>query len=260
MQITDLSEKYHQDYFCCLESWSDEMKEAGDHKETWYQKMKDKGLGVKIAIENDEAVGMIQYLPAEHSIIDGHNIYFIICIWVHGYKKKGVGNHQRKGIGKALLQAAEEDVRSRNADGIAAWGLKLPIWMKASWFRKQGYKKVDKNGMALLMFKPFKDDAVPPKWIKQKKKPAKTPGKVDVTVFNNGWCPAQNLIYERAKKAANEIGNEVEFKVFDTSDRYILEEWGISDDLFIDGKKVRNGPPPSYEKIERKIAKRVKRL
>jgi len=260
MQITDLSEKYHQDYFCCLESWSDEMKEAGDHKETWYQKMKDKGLGVKIAIENDEAVGMIQYLPAEHSIIDGHNIYFIICIWVHGYKKKGVGNHQRKGIGKALLQAAEEDVRSRNADGIAAWGLKLPIWMKASWFRKQGYKKVDKNGMALLMFKPFKDEAVPPKWIRQRKKPAKTPGKVDVTVFNNGWCPAQNLIYERAKKAANEIGNEVEFKVFDTSDRYILEEWGISDDLFIDGKKVRNGPPPSYERIRRKIARRVKRL
>lgn len=48
----------------CLEDWSDEMKEAGDHKELWYNKMKDKGLGVKIAVtEDDKVVGMIQYIP-----------------------------------------------------------------------------------------------------------------------------------------------------------------------------------------------------
>ena len=68
-----------------------------------------------------------------------------------------MGKHQNKGIGKALLQAAEEDVVLKNADGLAAWGLSMPFWMKASWFKKQGYKKVDKNGMAVLVFKPFKE-------------------------------------------------------------------------------------------------------
>ena len=61
----------------------------------------------------------------EHSIIEGKDLYFIYCIWVHGYKK-GVGNHQKKGIGKALLQAAEEDAESKGAKGIAAWGLSMP--------------------------------------------------------------------------------------------------------------------------------------
>ena len=76
----------------CLEDWSDEMKEAGDHKEHWYRKMKDKGLGVKIAVtEDDKVVGMIQYVPLEYSTAEGDNLYFINCIWVHGYKE-GVGN------------------------------------------------------------------------------------------------------------------------------------------------------------------------
>jgi len=50
MQIVDLTDDYTQLYFCCLEDWSEEVKEAGDHKETWYEKMKAKGLSVKAAM------------------------------------------------------------------------------------------------------------------------------------------------------------------------------------------------------------------
>src|SRR3989304_4971376 len=112
MQIKDLEEEHKQTYFFCLEEWSDEMKEAGDHKEKWFERMKDKGLRVKIVVENGKVCGMIQYLPIEHSIVEGKDLYFIYCIWVHGYKNKGVGNYQKKGIGKALLQAAEDDVKT----------------------------------------------------------------------------------------------------------------------------------------------------
>jgi GNAT superfamily N-acetyltransferase len=259
MEIIDLTEKYAEKYFLCLEDWSDEIKEAGNHKELWFNKMKEKGLRVKLAIENDNVYGMIQYVPIEHSIIEGKDLYFINCIWVHGYKK-GVGNHQKKGIGKTLLKAAEDDVRSLNSKGIAAWGVSLPFWMKASWFRKQGYKKIDKNGMAVILWKPFVDEATPPKWIKEKKKPGKTANKVTVTSFINGWCPALNLSYERAKKASLEFGDKVEFQEINTFNREVFLDWGISDALFIDGKKIRTGPPPSYEKIQKKIAKKVGKL
>jgi hypothetical protein len=40
----------------------------------------------------------------------------------------------------------------------------------------------------------------------------------------------------------------------------VFLEWGRSDGLFIDGKEVRTGPPPSYEKIRKLIAKRVRKL
>lgn len=244
----------------CLEDWSDEMKDAGDHKELWYNKMKDKGLGVKIAVtEDDKVVGMIQYVPLEYSTAEGDNLYFINCIWVHGYKE-GVGNFQKKGIGKRLIKAAEEDVRSKGANGLVAWGLSIPVFMRASWFKKQGYVKVDKQSISVLLWKPFSNDAIPPKMIRQKKKPIKIPGKISVTSFINGWCPAQNMVFERAKRAASEFGDKVVFTEIDTFNRETFLEWGIADALFIDEKEIRTGPPPSYEDIKKKIAKRVKKL
>ncbi|MHB8124256.1 MAG: hypothetical protein ACYDEJ_01215 [Desulfitobacteriaceae bacterium] len=110
------------------------------------------------------------------------------------------------------------------------------------------------------MWKPFTGDAIPPKWIRPQKKPDLVPGKVIVSAFINGWCPAQNITFERAKRASAEFEGQVLFQEYDTSDRETFIEWGISDALFVDGKEVRTGPPPSYEKIKRKIEKRARRL
>ena len=262
MKIVDLEEKHEESYFVCLEVWSKEIKEAGDHKGNWYNKMKEKNydLGVKLALDdNDQVVGMIQYIPIEISLAKGENLYYILCIWVHGYEE-GVGNHQKKGIGTTLLKAAEEDVKQRGGKGLVAWGVSLPFWMKASWFKKQGYEKIDKQGISVLLWKPFTNDAEPPKWIKPKKKPEKIPGKVVVSAFINGWCPAQNIVFERAKRACREFGDNVVFQEINTFNRGNFEEWGIGDALFIDGKEVNTGPPPSYEKLKKKIDKRVKKL
>jgi GNAT superfamily N-acetyltransferase len=262
MEIIDLADEYKQLYFVCLEDWSEEMKEAGDHKKNWYNKMKNKGLRVKLALDNrGEVGGMIQYTPIEHSPAEGKDLYFINCIWVHGHKQ-GRGNFQKRGMGKALLQAAESDAKDMGAKGIVAWGIPLPFWMKASWFKKQGYTKVDKQGFlgGVLLWKPFTTDAVPPKWIRQKKKPETMPGKVMVTALLNGWCPAQNLTFERAKRAASEFGDKVVLQEIDTFDRRRFLEWGIADALFIDHKQMRTGPPPSYERIKKTIAKGVKKL
>ncbi len=248
MNIVNLTNEYKSSYFVCLENWSCEMKEAGNHKEVWYNTMKNNGLRVKLALgDNGEAAGMIQYVPIEHSSVDGSESYFIMCIWVHGYDE-GQGNFQKKGMGKALLKAAEQDARDRGAKGMAAWGLMLPFWMKASWFKKHGYKRVDRLGIQALMWKPFTDDAVPPRWIRERKRPEKIPGQVSVTVFINGWCPAQSIVYERAKRAAAEFEDSVVFREINTSDRKGLMEWGISDALFIDGRQVRTGPPPPMRK------------
>lgn len=262
MKVIDLSDEYEKLYFVCLEDWSEEAREAGDHREKWYNKMKDKGLGVKLALDDrGEVGGMIQYTPVEHSFVEGEDLYFVNCIWVHGHKQ-GRGNFQKRGMGKALLQAAEDDVKAKGAKAMAVWGIRLPFWMKASWFRKQGYARVDQQGFLgeVLLWKPFTSEAIPPKWIRQKKKPELIPGKVTVTAFLNGWCMAQNLTFERARRAAAELGDKVVFQQIDTLNRDNFLEWGITDALFIDHKLVRTGPPPSYEKIKNAIAKKAKKL
>ena len=260
MKVIDLQPEYYDTYFNCLENWSDEMQEAGNHKACWYHKYKEKGLRVKIALDEENTVtGMIQYLPIEESFIEGEGLYFILCIWVHGHKE-GIGNRQGEGVGSALLEAAEDDAQNRGAKGMAAWGLWLPFWMKASWFKKHGYKKAERDSISLLVWKPFSVDACPPHWIHQKKAVPKNSGKVAVTAFINGWCPAQNLVYERAKRACTEFGDKVVFESIDTSDREKFLEWGIADGIFIDGKQISFGPPLPYEKLLKMISKKVKKL
>ena len=259
MKIIDLPPQHEKLYCQCLEDWSDEMKEAGDHKELWYNSMRDKGLRVKLAVDDNGVPGtMIQYLPIEHSTVQGKDLYFIYCVWVHGHKQ-GRGDYRKRGMGKALLAAAEEDAKSLGAKGVAAWGVILPFFMRASWFKKHGYKTADRMGIMSLVWKPFTDDAVPPKWIRQKKRPQKEQGRVVVTGFKNGWCPAQNMTFERAKRAAAEFGDKVEFREVDTFDRNMFMEWGVADALYIDDKEVRTGPPPKYEKIRKMIEKKVKK-
>jgi len=260
MRIVDLDEAHVEEYLICLEDWSDEIREAGDHKRRWYERAKNEGLRVKLALDDEgSAGGMIQYGPIERSFAQGNDLQFIYCIWVHGHKK-GRGDHQGRGMGTALLKAAEDDAQRRGVPGMAAWGLSLPIWMRASWFRKHGYVKADAMGMQILLWKPFLGDAVAPRWIRRQKTPDRIPGRVTVTSFRNGWCPAQNLVHERARRVCEALGDAVVFRTIDTSDRCRLLEWGISDALFIDGKEVRTGPPPSTKKLERLVRRRIKRL
>jgi GNAT superfamily N-acetyltransferase len=262
MKIVDLDERHLPLYFVCLEDWSDEIKEAGQHKDVWYHRMKERGLRVKLALDDQGTVGgMIQYVPIEHSIVEGSNLYFINCIWVHGHKQ-GRGSFQHRGMGSALLEAAEVDVRELGAKGIAAWGLLIPVFMRASWFRKHGYRKVDRQGIQVLLWKPFTSDAVPPKLIRPKGKPLLEDGKVTVTAYRNGWCPAQNLVFERAKRAAADpaVADQVVFREVDTFEPEELRRFGISDALFINHREVWTGPPPSYEKISKLIRKQAKKI
>jgi hypothetical protein len=99
MKITDITPENENHYFCCLEEWSDDIKEAGDSKQKWYEIMKNKGLKVKFALDDNNIIGgMIQYVPIEHSMFEGENLYVVLCIWVHGHKQ-GRGDYRKRGMG-----------------------------------------------------------------------------------------------------------------------------------------------------------------
>ena len=259
MEIIDLSDDYENTYCKCLEDWSDEMQEAGDYKNVWLEKKKAQGLRVKLARnERNEIVGMIQYVPSAHAPIASAKLYYVYCVWVHGYKQ-GVGDNRKKGIGTALLEAAEKDCRELGAKGLAAWGITLPFFMRSKWFKKHGYQKADSDGMIELVWKPFTEDAVPPRLIKMKKRPELKPGTVSVTCFRNGWCPAQNMSCERMKRAAAEYPGKIEYVEIDTDNPAALHEWGIADAIFINDKRINTGPPPKYEKLRKLVRKAVKK-
>lgn len=240
----------------CLEPWNPDAREGRAGRAAWYEAMKDRGLFVKLALEGGAPVGFIQCVPIEESPMLGSDLYAILCIWVHGHRR-GVGNHQGHGIGSALLVAAEEEARRRGARGMAAWGLAIPVWMRASWFRRHGYRRVDRQGISLLVFKRFTPDARAPAWAPRGAPPEPVPGRTTVTCFSNGWCSAMNASCERARRAAASFGDAVVVRTIDTRDPAVARHWGHSDALFIDRDEVRTGPPPSERRLRRLIRDKV---
>jgi GNAT superfamily N-acetyltransferase len=235
-RVLDLTEADCPMYFVCLEDWSSELGEAGDHKAEWYREKRGRGLRVKLARNADGAVaGMIQYLPVEAPQVEGRGAYFVLCIWVHGHRQ-GVGDRRHRGLGRALLADAEADARRLGATGMAAWGLTLPVWMRARWFRKHGYRPVERDGMAMLVWKPFVADAEPPRWVRPRR--------------------ARRARTERAARA---LEGAVDFELVNTRPPAVRDAWGIADGVFVDGRRLTHGPPPSYQRVVRTIERAVRR-
>lgn len=260
MRVIDLTDELCPLYHVCLEDWSPEMAEAGGHKAAWHREFREKGLRVKLAEDDDGAIaGMIQYLPIEHSpLARGRDAYMVLCVWVHEYDA-GVGRRQGRGMGRALLRAAEEDALGRGARSMVAWGLAVPFWMRARWFRRQGYRAADRDGAAVLLWKPFDHGAEPPVWRRPRRRAERGAERVRITTLVNGWCPGRNIVAERARLAAADLGDAVELEVVETRSPDVLDEWGMADAIFVDGRRLRYGPPPSKERVRRRFERAMRR-
>jgi GNAT superfamily N-acetyltransferase len=260
MDIEDLAPEDTRLYHMCLKDYWHEAGACIDRREEWYARERGHGLRVKVARDDDGAVaGMIQYQPIERSFVEGEGLYVVLCIWVHGYKQ-GIGDRRGKGMGPALLFAAEEDARDLGAKGMAAWGIAADEWMNAPWFERHGYKVADKVGVNVLLWKPFAEDARPPRWLREHKHPRPVPGKVLLTSLNSGWCVSANVLRDTARIAAADFNGDVVFHEVDTSDRVKMLDWGNSDALYIDEERVDVGEPPTLDQLKHMLAQRVRRL
>lgn len=261
MKVIDLEPRHERMFARCLEDRDAEAVDSGELRQCWIDKMKPRGLRAKIAVDDSETpIGMIQYVPTSETLVERNSDgYYIYCVWVPKYNDDR-GDHQGQGIGSALLEAAETDARELGASGMAAWGLAIPVWMRASWFKKHGYRKVDRSGIAALMWKPFTPGASQPLFVRPRKRPTPIPGQVTVTSLIQGHCRAANVAHLRAMRAAEDAGAPVSFTAIDTTDLAVAREWGMLDGLFVDDRQVSTGPPPTYEKLARIIKARVNRL
>ena len=210
----------------------------------WFEEQRERGLRAKVLVlDTGEVAALCQYAPIEHTHMVGENLLAILCIWVHGYDHH-IGNRQGAGYGRFILRAIEEDARASDADGVAAWGMDFPYWNPVSFYEHMGYVRVEKSGEAVLVWKPFRETASPPKFLHQTRRPILESDKISVMVFMNGWCTGGCERVVTTREAVEGLDDIVEYRELHTSDPVVMHAWGIADGLFVEGERYRPNEPP----------------
>lgn len=253
MKLESISKDTEGTFFRCLHDEKPDDPRVVEVRRRWFEEHKHQGLRAKVLIaDSGEVVGLCQYLPVEHSHYEGRDLMAILCMWVHGYEHH-IGNQQKRGYGRFMLELIEEDAREAGFKGVTVWGKDFPYWNPVSFYEHMGYSRVDQAGNDVLVWKPFTDDAEPPRMLRQVGKAPGDPGKVSVTSLFTGWCGGCifNLM---AREAVDGIEDIVDFIEVDTSIRENLLEWGVSDGILLDGKPYRSdGPPFTTEELRADI-------
>jgi GNAT superfamily N-acetyltransferase len=252
-RIEDLSSETEGTFFRCLHDERPENSEVTLIRRNWYRRHRDLGLRTRVLVTDaDEVAGLCQYLPIEHSHYLGRDLMAILCIWVHGYEYH-LGNRQGKGYGRMMLESIEKDAGRSGFKGVAVWGKDYPDWNPVSFYEHMGYARADSMDNDVLVWKSFRGEGEPPRFLRQRKRGPVLPDRITIVSLFTGWCGGCSFNLE-AREAAKELQDLVDYIEVDTSVRKNMLEWGISDGILLDGEPYRNdGPPFTREDLKRDI-------
>jgi GNAT superfamily N-acetyltransferase len=244
MRLIDVDASTEPTFLRCLHDEAPDDQRVIALRRRWYEAHRKLGLRSKVLrLDGGEVVALCQYMPIEHTHLVGKDLLAILCIWVHGYEHH-VGNRQGNGYGRFILESIEADARASGASGVAAWGMDFPYWNPVSFYEHMGYRRVDKSGMAVLVWKPFVETATPPAFHSERRRPSPGSKKVSVTLLLNAWCSGACGQCVAAREAVAGLEDIVDYVEVDTSNPETLREWGTSNELFLEGDPYRQDEPP----------------
>lgn len=137
----------------------------------WMKQRISEGLKIKLLLEDEKAVGFIEYVTGENTWepIDAKGYLVIQCIWVYPKRFKN------KGYGGLLVEECIEEAEAKNLNGVAVVASEKGWITGTDLFHKYVFEEVDdKDDFILLVFKldesakepKFKDIEIIPKKYK----------------------------------------------------------------------------------------------
>jgi len=251
MQIAD-------EYFvatCTHENESAEIDACARRRLAWLKSMYEKGLRVKVAILDDSQVGFLYLMPIEICPWGplGSDLLVIPCL-VALSKLKG------EGIGRALINEAEEEARSQKKKGIVIIGFYHEHWfMPAPYFEKRGFKVGQRKGERAILWKTFDSSADPPRFLEPNYQFKPLPDKVVIDLFWNTFCETSDIEAQRVQEVAAEFEDSVVLHEYCADDRNILLRYQIPRGIFVNGKEIWWGYEAPKDGIRKAISQAVKK-
>lgn len=261
MELREIDAQTEDTYYRCLHDEIPANPRVMAMRRAWRAEHAPLGHRAKLLFDDaGRIVGLTNYIPIEHSPYVGEGLMAILCMWIHGYAH-GVGNQQARGFGRFMLEAIEGDARQSGSDGMAVWAKDYDAWNPIAFYEHMGYERVATQGLDVLAWKPFNDQARPPAFLPRRIPVAATGDKVRLTSINTGWCSGGCQSCLMARDAAAALPEQVVLDEVSGVRASDPETCGESlDALYIDGDPFRpDGPPYGEQDLMDAIRGRIAR-
>ena len=239
-------------------NWKKAMAPYMEHRKEWLRAMMKRGLGVTIALgPRGGEKGLIEYCPLELASepITGGNSLFINCMWV-------VPPAWGSGTAKALLNHTIE--KAKSFGGLSVLGYEGDKWfgfmeyMPSSFFKRFDFQEVDRDGARVLLHLDL-GGKEKPSLLPSRKRDFSDSDRPLVEILFNSQCPWSGWMVD--KVARNLKKYDVVVKSVNTDERNVLEDYGLSRGVCINGMPVlkRMGTVKEVEALVKEVAPRKKR-
>lgn len=231
-----------------------EIAAAARRRIAWLRSMYEKDSRVKVASIDGEQVGFLHVMPIEVCPWGpiGQNLSVIPCLVV---LKKA----KHRGVGRTLINSAEEEARRQGRKGIVTIGYYHDLWfMPAPFFEKCGLSVVKCNDETAILWKVFDTSVETPMFLEPNYQFKPIPGKVVVDLFWNTFCPTSDIEAQRVREITVEFGESVVLHEYCADESAILSCYQISRGIFINGKEIWWGYEAPKEGIREAISKALR--
>lgn len=237
----------------------DAMRDAMADRTHWIRNMMQNGLEILVALEkprrerihykwagdmfhSDLAVhgqvpkGLLENVPIEFAPepVKGEDQLFIDCIWI-------LPPFWLTGVARSLMEPFFQKARKFGGASVLAYegdkwfGTSLK-YMPASFFKRFGFKEVARDGSRVLLFLDL-GSGKPPTLIYPKNKPFDKNNKIRMDVLYNSQCPWSKWMIDNIKRNIKKYP-KVAVNIVNTSDRKVIDEFGMSRGICINGKPI----------------------
>ncbi len=238
MQLRELTAETERAFFTCLHLEEPENREWTAPRRQWFEEYRDRGYRAQVLVVDDgTVVGKCHSIPIEHSPFLGRDLLAILCIYVHMYDHH-IGDQRRRGYGRFMLAQIERQAQEEGYHGLVAWAMDWDVWNPVSFYEHMGYTRSDQEDKVVVVWKPFRADAEPPRLLRLVSLPAPGRDKVTVLVADNSWCNSNHKL-RTAREAIKGIEHLVEYAEVGSPCCNRILHVGTVGGVFLDGKPYR---------------------